>query len=70
VVSIDGDDNRDHETHVAFGALIKVLCELTDIDAVLAEGRADRGSRRCLAGGNLESNVSYNFLCQIKAPLS
>ena len=70
VVCIDRDDDRDHHSHIAFGALIEILCELPDIDAVLAECRAYRGSRGCLTGRNLESDVSYNFLCQFSAPLS
>ena len=70
VVCIDRDDDRDHHSHIALGALIEILCELPDIDAVLAECRAYRGSRGCLTGRNLESDVSYNFLCQFSAPLS
>lgn len=54
----------------ALGALVEVLGELADVDAVLAKRGADRGSRRCLAGGNLESDVSNYFLCHLKAPLS
>ena len=69
-VGVHGDNDRDHETHIALGALIEILCELPDIDAVLAECRAYRGSRGCLTGRNLESDVSYNFLCQFSAPLS
>ena len=69
-VGVHGDDDRDHHAHVALGALVEVLGELADVDAILAERGADRGSRRCLAGGNLESDVSNYFLCHLKAPLS
>ena len=55
-VGINSDDNGDHETHIALGALVEILGELTDINAVLAECGANRGSRSCLTGGNLESN--------------
>ena len=51
------------------GAPVEVLGELADVDAILAE-RGPTGSRRCLAGGNLESDVSNYFLCHLKAPLS
>ena len=69
-VRVHGDDNRDHHAHVALGALVEVLSELADVNTVLAQCGTYRGSRSCLAGRNLESNVSNYFLCQFTAPLS
>ena len=69
-VRVNGDDNGDHQAHIALGALVEILGELTDVDAVLAEGRADGGRRSRFSGGDLESDVSNYFLCQVKAPLS
>ena len=69
-VGVHGDNDGDHETHIALGALVEVLSELTYIYTVLTQCRANRGSRSCLAGGNLESNVSNYFLCHVTAPLS
>ena len=42
-VGVHGDDDGDHHAHVALGALVKVLGELTDVDAVLAQSGADGG---------------------------
>ena len=40
-----GDNDGDHETHIALGALVEVLGELTYINTVLTQCRANRGSR-------------------------
>ena len=69
-VGVNGDNDRDHHTHIVLSAIVKVLGELADIYAVLTKCGTYRGSRSCLAGGNLESDVSNYFLCQNEAPLS
>ena len=47
-VGIDRDDDRDLEAGLILRALIELFDELCDIDAVLAECRADRGRRGSL----------------------
>ena len=50
-VRVHGDDDRDHHTHIALGALVEVLGELTDVNAVLTQCEAYRGSRVALPAG-------------------
>src|SRR5262249_23901143 len=61
----DGDLNRDHQAGLGGRALVVLLDEAHDIDAVLAEGRADRRSRRCLAGLILELDDCADLLCHL-----
>ena len=42
------------------------LGERHDVYTVLAESRTYRGSRGCLACGNLELNITYYFLCHVE----
>ena len=51
------------------GALVVLFDEAHDIDAVLAQGGADRGRGRRLAGVYLEFDYSPDFLCQVIYPL-
>ena len=41
--AVNGDNDRDHHAHVALSALVKILGELADVDAVLTKCRAYRG---------------------------
>ena len=41
-VGVHGDDDRDHHAHVALGALVEVLGELANVDAILAERGAEK----------------------------
>ena len=57
-VGEDGDDHRDDEALLTLGAGVEGLAELHDVDAVLAEGRADGRSRGRGARGDLELDVT------------
>ena len=57
-VSVNRDDNRNDHAGIVLGALVELLGESHDVDAVLAESRTYRGSRGCLACGNLELDIS------------
>ena len=49
---------RGKKYHIILGALVELLGESGDVDAVLAQGGADGGSGRCLARGDLQLDVS------------
>ena len=65
-VSVHGDDDGDHITHLVLGTLVELLGERHDVDALLTQSRANRGSRSRLAGLDLQLNVASNFLCHDK----
>ena len=65
-VSVHGDDDGDHITHLVLGTLVELLGERHDVDALLTQSRANRGSRSRLAGLDLQLNVASNFLCHSK----
>ena len=65
-VCVNGDDNRDLETNLILGALVEVLNELRDVDAVLTQSGAYRGRSGCLAGVDLQSDITCYFLCHEK----
>ena len=62
-VSVDRDDDRDLETSLILGALVEFLDELGNVDAVLAECRADRGRCSCLCSRDLQLDITCYFLC-------
>ena len=62
-VSINGDDNGDDHAHLVLGTLVELFGEGHDVNALLAQGRTNRGSRSCLAGGDLQLDVASDFLC-------
>src|SRR5215831_8934303 len=67
-VGIDRDHHRDNQPrHLLIGgAGIELFAELHDVDLRLAQGRTDRGSRRRLAGFNLQLNgCLYFFRCHL-----
>ena len=41
--------DRDHITHLVLGTLVELLGECHDVDTLLTQSRANRGSRSCLA---------------------
>ena len=65
-VSVDSDDDGDDITHLVLGTLVELLGEGHDVDALLTQSRANRGSRSRLAGLDLQLNVASNFLCHSK----
>ena len=65
-VSVNSDDDGDHITHLVLGTLVELLGEGHDVDALLTQSRANRGSRSRLAGLDLQLNVASNFLCHSK----
>src|SRR2546421_288849 len=58
----DRDERRHDVAGLRSGALVVGLGELHDVDAVRAEGRADRRRRRGLAGLELELQYRADFL--------
>ena len=62
-VSVDRDDDGDDHAHLILGTLVELLGERHDVDALLTQSRTNRGSRSCLAGGNLQLDVASDFLC-------
>ena len=49
-------------------SILQAFLMRTAAGGVLAQGGADGGSGRCLARGDLQLDVSYDFLCHIQAP--
>lgn len=68
-VGVDGDHHGDDQAHVVFGALVELLGERGDVDAVLTEGGTDGGRGSRLARGNLKFHITSNFLCHLKQHL-
>lgn len=62
-VSVNRDNDRDLKTSLILGTLVEFLDELRNVDAVLAESRADRGRRSCLCSGDLQLDIACYFLC-------
>ena len=59
-VGINGDHDGDDQVAFVLGTLIEFLGELHDVDTVLTQSGANRGSRSCLTGGNLQlDQTSY-----------
>ena len=65
-LKVHGDDDGDDITHLVLGTLVELLGERHDVDALLTQSRANRGSRSRLAGLDLQLNVASNFLCHSK----
>ena len=63
VVCINCDDDRNDEAHVILGALIELLGERHDVDAVLTKGRTDGRCRSCFTCGDLQFNETDYLLC-------
>ena len=61
-VRVDRNDDLDDQPGILLRALVEFLRERHDVDAVLAESRANRRRRRCLAGRYLEFNVTRYLL--------
>ena len=61
-VGVDGDLDRDGRPLHLLGPFVELHHELTDVDAVLAQGRPDRGGRRGLAAGALELHLRRHHL--------
>src|SRR5690606_12971753 len=63
LVLIDGDHRRQGRAlHFLLGARVELLDEAHDVDAALAQRRADRGRRRGVARGHLQLDVAENLL--------
>src|SRR5208283_3524595 len=58
----NGDDNGDDESSVSLGGRVEFLAEAHDVDAVLAERRADRRRGIRLARRDLQLDLSCNLL--------
>ena len=65
-VGVNGDHHGDDQVAFVLGALIEFLGELHDVDTVLTQSGANRGSRSCLTGGNLQLNQTSYFLCHLE----
>ena len=60
---VHGDDDGDDKAHIVLRALVELLREGGDVDAVLAQRRADGGRGICLACRDLQLDVTDYFLC-------
>src|SRR3546814_5529008 len=68
-IRIDGNDRRDR--HALFKILrlrVERLAELHDVDAALAQRRADRRRRVRSARRHLQLDVTGNLLCHLSSP--
>ena len=65
-VGVNRDNDRDLKTSLILGTLVEFLDELGNVDAVLAESRADRGRRSCLCSRDLQLDITCYFLCHDK----
>src|SRR3954451_15052339 len=61
-VLVDRDHDRDRRPGLVLGLRVERLAELHDVDAVLAQGGADRRRRRRLAAGGLELDRGEDLL--------
>jgi hypothetical protein len=63
----DGDHHRDDQPFLVLARRLGVerLAEIHDVDALRAKGRAHRGRRRSLPGGDLQLHGTGNFLCHL-----
>ena len=61
-ILIHGDDDRDHETDLLGGAVVKFLAESGDVYAMLTERRADRRRGGGFAGVDLQLDERSYFL--------
>src|SRR5919199_5533509 len=61
-VLVHRDHDRDDGAGLVLGLRVERLAELHDVDAVLAEGRADRRRRRRLAADRLELDLGEDLL--------
>jgi hypothetical protein len=68
-IGVHSDDDGDNHAHVVLRALVELLGEGCDVDAVLAQSGADGGRGSRLACGNLQLHISGNLLlCHGVAP--
>src|SRR6266498_771728 len=58
-----GDDDGNDHAGLALGGGVEFLAESHDVDPLLTEGGADRRGRVGLSAGNLQFDLSNNFLC-------
>src|SRR5690606_40801900 len=63
LVAVDGDDDGDDEAHLVLRRGVERLAELHDVDALLAEGRADGRCRAGLPRLDLQLDVAVDLLC-------
>ena len=68
-VGVNGDHHGDDQAHIVLSALVELLGEGGNVDAVLTKGRTDGGRGSRLAGGNLKFHITSNFLCHLKQHL-
>src|SRR3954453_13290195 len=61
-VLVDGDHDRDRRPGLVLRLGVERLAELHDVDAVLAEGRADGRRRGRLAAGRLQLDLGEDLL--------
>src|SRR3954451_18347730 len=61
-VLVDRDHDGDRRAHLVLGLRVERLAELHDVDAVLAEGRADGRGRRRLAAIGLQLDLGEDLL--------
>ena len=61
-VGLNTDNHRDNHADIVFGAFVEFLGERHDVDAVLAESRADGRGRRRFACRELQLNKACYFL--------
>ena len=61
-VGVDRDYDRNDHSILVLGLRVKLLAEAHDVDALGAEGGTDRGRRIGGTGGELETDVTLNFL--------
>ena len=62
-VVVDVDDHRDRHAAGFARPLVELLNELAEVDAELAQRRADRRRRRGLPAGNLKLRRADELLC-------
>ena len=61
----DGNHHGDDQTGFLGGTVIELFAESGNVHAMLAQSGTDRRCGRCLAGRNLQLNVSLYFLCHL-----
>ena len=60
-IVVDADDHRDGSPVKFLGAVVKLLNELTQVDAEFTKRSTDRRCGRGLTAGNLEFRISYKL---------
>src|SRR5208282_3178644 len=65
-VLVDGDHDRDDRAGFALRLRVERLAELHDVDAVLAQRRANRRGGAGLPGVRLQLDRGENLLCHLE----